>query len=87
MEAFSDRKFGELLGGESIRICGFEKVLSTGQLIDFGDPARPVMDYIEQLSARQLVDSGTVSLFSVNNLLTAFLLAGKSRMGLSCHFT
>ena len=40
---FSDKNYGEPLG-EPIKVCGFEKALSAGQLIDFGEPASPVMD-------------------------------------------
>ena len=50
----SDTKYGEPLD-DAVCVCGFEKSLSAGQLIDFGDTVRPEMYCIEQLSTRQLV--------------------------------
>ena len=44
-----------------------------GQIIDFGDPVRPVMDYIEQLSTRKLVHNRIVSLYFVSRFLTALV--------------
>ena len=67
----SGQKYGEQLF-EHVRVSGFEKILSVGQSIDFGDPVRPVMDYIEQLSTRQLVYSRKGSLLFMNKYLTAF---------------
>ena len=49
--SISGKKYEEPLG-DPVCVCGFEKALSAGQLIDFGDPVRPVMDCIEQLSTR-----------------------------------
>ena len=55
-------------------VCGFEKVLSAGKLIEFGDRARPVMDCIEQLSIRRLFFSRMVSLFYVTKLITELVI-------------
>ena len=66
----SGKKYGEPLD-DSVCVCGFEKTLSTGQLIDFGDPVHPVMDRMEHLSTRHLVHSRMFSLFFVTNFLTA----------------
>ena len=56
---------------DPICVCKFEKVLSAGQLIDFGEPARPVMDCIEQFFTCQLVHNRNVSLYFVTRFLTA----------------
>ena len=45
----SDKGYGEPLS-DPICVCRFEKAQPAGQLIDFGDQVRPVMDCIEQLS-------------------------------------
>ena len=76
----SNKKYGEPLG-EPICVCGFEKALSAEQLIGFGDPTRPVMDCIEQLSTRQLVHSRMVSLNFVNKFLTALVTGQEVRAG------
>ena len=39
----SGQKYGESLGGP-VSVCSFEKALSGGQLIEFGNPVRPVMN-------------------------------------------
>ena len=39
----SGKKYGEPLD-DPVCVCGFEKALLARQLIDFGDPIRPVMD-------------------------------------------
>ena len=54
--SISGKKYEEPLV-DPVCVCGFEKTLLAGQLIDFGDPVRPVMDCIEQLYTRQLVHS------------------------------
>ena len=61
---------------DPVGVCGFEKALSAGQLIYFGDPVRPVMDCIEQLSTSQIFHSRVVSLYIVTRFLTA-LITGK----------
>ena len=47
----SEKKYGEPLG-ETICVLRFEESLLVGHLIEFGDPASLVMDFIEQLSTR-----------------------------------
>ena len=42
----SGKKYGEPLG-DPVCVCSFEKAILAVQLIDFGDPVRPVMDCIE----------------------------------------
>ena len=61
----SEKEYGELVD-DPLCVYGFEMALSVGQLIDFGEPANPVMDCIEHLSTRKLVHSRLVSLFFVN---------------------
>ena len=39
----SDQKYGESFD-ELVIVCSFQKTLSAGQLIEFGDPVRSVMD-------------------------------------------
>ena len=70
-------KFGSLSGlkyeqtvSEIICACDFEKFLSADQLIDFGDPVRPVMDCIEQRSTHQPVYCQMVRLFLLYKQLT-----------------
>ena len=41
--SISGMKYGEPLD-DPVCVCGFEKALSAGQLIYFGDLVRPVMD-------------------------------------------
>ena len=62
-------------------VFGFEKALSARQLIDFGDPVRPVMYYIKQLSTRQHVHSQMVSLLSVTKFLTALVTGQEDPAG------
>ena len=54
-----------------ICVCGFEYVFSVGQLDDFGDTVRPVLDCIEHLSTHELVFSRIVSLYFIARFLTA----------------
>ena len=68
----SGMKYGEPLSDPTC-VCGFEKVLSAEQLIDFGDSVRPVMDCIKQLSTRQQVYNRIVSLYFVTRFLTALV--------------
>ena len=81
----SAKKYGKPLD-DSVYICGFEKSLSAGQLIDFSDPIRSVMDCIEQLSTRQLVHSRMVSLFLVTKLLTALVTGQEVSAGAQLPF-
>ena len=71
-DCLSEKEYGEPLD-EPIFVCGFEKALSAGLLIDFGDPTRPVTDCIEQLSTRQLIHSRMVLLYFVTKFLTALV--------------
>ena len=73
-------KHGEL-PDDPVYVCSFEKALSAGQLIDFGEPVRPVMDYIEQLSIRQLVHSRMVSLSYLPKFLTALVTGQENPVG------
>ena len=52
--SISEKKYEEPLD-DHVCVYSFEKALSAGQLIDFGDSVRPAMDCIEQLSTHQLV--------------------------------
>ena len=47
----SEKKHGEPLG-DIVSVGGFDKDRSGGQLINFGDLPRQVMDGVEQLSPR-----------------------------------
>ena len=58
---------------DPVCVCGFEKALSAGQLINFGDPVCSVMDCIEQLSTRKLVHSRMVSIFFVTKFLATLV--------------
>ena len=82
----SSKKHGEPLD-DSLCVYGFEKVLSAGQFIDFGDPVRPVMDCIEQLCTRQLVRSRMGSLFFITKFLRALVTDQENPAGaeLSCY--
>ena len=77
---FDLSKFGSLSGkkydgsfGDTVCVCCFEKALSDGQLIDFGDSACPVRDCIEQLPRRQSVHSKMVSFYFIAKFLTALV--------------
>ena len=76
----SGKKHGEPLD-DPVCVCGFEKALSAGQLIDFSDPVRPAMDCFEQLSTCQLILSRMVSLFIVTKFLTALVTNQESPAG------
>ena len=60
----SGKGYGEPLS-DPICICGFERALSAGKIINFGDLARPVMDCIQQLSIFQIVHSQIVPIYFV----------------------
>ena len=66
------KKYGEPFV-DPVRICSLEKALSAEQLIDLGDPIRPVMDCIEQLYTRYLVHSRVVSLYFITKSPTAII--------------
>ena len=68
----SGQRYGVPLG-ELVCVYGFEKTLSSGQLIDFGFSTRPVMDCIEKLSIRQTAHSRMVLVFFINKYLTALV--------------
>ena len=68
----SGQKYGEQLS-DPVCVCGFEKALSAGELIDFGDPLRPVMECIELISTRLLVHSRVVSLYYVTKFIVALV--------------
>ena len=59
--------------GEPICFYKFKMALFSGQLIDLSYPARPILDYIEQLSTRQLFHSRLVSLLYFNKYLTVIV--------------
>ena len=82
--SISGKKYGEPLD-DPVCVCSFEKVLLAEELIDFGDPVRPMMDCIEQLSKRQLVHSRMISLFYVTKFLTAIVTGQENPAGLSFH--
>ena len=65
-------KYGESLV-EPICVCSFKNTFSAGQLIEFGDPALPVINCIEKPYTCQLVHSRMVSLFFVNKFLMALV--------------
>ena len=58
----SGKKYEEPLG-DPVSVCGSEKALSAGKLINFGDAIGLVLDCIEQLSTHKLVHSRVVSLY------------------------
>ena len=76
----SGKDYGVSLS-DPLCVCGFEKALLAGQLIDFGDPVSPAMDCIEQLSTRQLVYSRIVSLCFVTKFLTVLFAVQKVPAG------
>ena len=76
----SGLKYGEALG-EPVCARGFEKAFLTGQLIDFGNPARLVTDCIEQLSTRQIVCRRMISLFYTKKYPTAIVSGHKVPAG------
>lgn len=61
--------------------CSFRKALSAVQLIDSGYFIRPMMDFIDQISRRQLDRSQIVSQLFVTKLLTAQIISRYSQTG------
>ena len=76
----SGKKYGEPLD-DPVCVFGFEKAHSARQLIDFGDIVLAVIDFIEQLSTRQLVHSRIVSLFFVTYFLTELVTVQENPAG------
>ena len=79
-DIISGKKYGKPLD-DLVCVCGFEKALLAGQLIDFGDPVRLVMNFIEQLSTCQLFHSRIVYLFFVRKFFTALVTGQENPAG------
>ena len=78
------KNYGEPLD-DPVCVCGFEKAISAGQLIESGDPVHTVMYRIDQLSTCQPAHSLMVSLFFVTKLLTTQVTGQESPAGNQFH--
>ena len=77
--------FADLQHDAVVCICCHEVASQDGKLIDFEDPARPVLDFVERYLSRMLYHYRMLALFFANKFKTALSLAKIVLLGLSCH--